>query len=93
MTKLTLEELLQDALICEKFMLSMYDQFVKEASNENLMGLLLKNYEDTLNIQHDIFLEMKERNFYPVTVADKQKIEQSLFTIKEKTKSYSKDFK
>ena len=93
MHKLTLEELLQDALIAEKYMISMYEQFIKEASNVTLIDLLLDNFNELVETQHVLFLEMKERNMYPVTNAEKQKIEQTEVTLKQKRKSFEKDFK
>ncbi len=93
MHKLTLEELLQDALIAEKYMISMYEQFIKEASNVTLIDLLLDNFNELVETQHVLFLEMKERNMYPVTNAEKQKIEQAEVTLKQKRKSFEKDFK
>lgn len=93
MLKLTVEELFIDSLITQKYMISAYEQFVKEASNENLIDLLLGNLEDTIKDQHDIFMEMKERNLYPVPMAEKQKMEQAIITLDQKTKNYAKDFK
>ncbi len=93
MIKLTLKEILQDALICEKFMVSMYEQFLKEASNEILLDLLLTNFEEVAQTQHDIFLEMKDRDMYPIENAETQKIEQTMTLLKQATKTYSKDFK
>lgn len=93
MVKLTLEEMLIDALVAEKFMLTAYDQFIKEASNMPFINLLLNHFDDLVKTQHELFLEMKERNFYPVEMAEKQKIEQSLVMLKQKAKDYSKEFK
>lgn len=93
MHKLTLEELLQDALIAEKYMISMYEQFIKEASNVTLIDLLLDNFNELVETQHVLFLEMKERNMYPVTNAEKQKIEEAEVNLKQKRKNYEKDFK
>lgn len=90
--ELTLEEILQDVLICEKFLASMYEQYMKEASNEELLDLLLDNFAEVIYTQQAIFQEMKARDLYPVTNAEKQKIEQTITTLKEKMQSYEKDF-
>lgn len=92
MTKLTEKEILQDVLLCEKFMLSMYDQFSKEASCMPLLDICLDNMEEIFGLQHEIFLAMKEKQYYPVTDAEKQKIDETIKMLKENKKDYSKDF-
>lgn len=91
MIKLTEKEILQDALITEKFMVNMYDQFLKEASCMPLLDLLLEQYEQLCDIQHKVFLNMKERDFYPVENAEMKKINEALTLQKQETKKY--DFK
>ena len=73
-------------------MISMYDQFLKEASNPALLDLLLTHYEDLADTQHELFIEMRDRNFYPVENAETQKLEQTLNTLKQAKKDYKKDF-
>lgn len=92
MTELTEQEILQDCLICEKFLLEMYDQFTKEVSNLPLQDLMLENMEEVFKIQHQLFIEMKDRKFYPVTMAEKEQINQTIKTLQQNTKDYSDDF-
>jgi len=90
---LTLEEILMDVLMAKKHLAGLYDQFIKEASNVTLLDMLLDHYTAIIDTQHALFLEMKERNFYPVENAEKEKTQQALTTLKEDCKNYSKDFK
>ena len=92
MTELTLQEILQDLLCCEKYMLEMYKQYTIEASNEKLKELCIQNMKDTFALQFDIFEKMKERNFYPVENAESKKVEMAIKTIKENTKYYDDTF-
>lgn len=92
MHKLTLKEVLQDALICEKFMLGMYEQFLKESSNPVLLKLMLKNFEATAENQHQVFVEMRDRNMYPVENAELMKVEKAITTLDQGTKVYDDSF-
>ena len=92
MIKLTPKELLQDALIAEKFLVIMYDQFLKEASCMPLLNLLLDNFSATAEAQHQVFLEMKERDMYPVEDAEMQKIDQTILMLKQNKRTFDNDF-
>lgn len=89
---LTVQEILQDTLVCEKFLADMYAQFMKDSSCVPLLDLCLENYEQVIKTQHVMFLEMHERDFYPTTPAEAQKIKQTITTIKQNTKNYSDSF-
>lgn len=92
MIKLTLKEVLQDALVAEKFMMAMYEQYMKESSNTALIDVCLENFAELSDTLYAIFIEMKDRGMYPVENAEKQKIEQTITMLKESTKAYTKDF-
>lgn len=92
MTELSIQEILQDLLICEKFMITMYKQFAIELSNVDLQDLFIENMEDTFDIQHLLFLEMKERELYPVENAPMEKIDMAIKTIKDNSKYYDDTF-
>ena len=92
MVKLSSKELLQDALVAEKFLVTMYDQFLKESSCVPLLDLLLDNYAQNAEAQHEVFMVMKERDMYPVENAEAQKIQQTITMLKENTRTFDKDF-
>ncbi|MGI5841876.1 MAG: spore coat protein [Christensenellales bacterium] len=92
MTQLTTQEILQDLLNCEKFMLTMYKQFTIEASNKTLKSLLIENMEEVFALQYKIFKLMNDRNFYPTEEAESKKIQQAIKTLRENTKKYDENF-
>lgn len=93
MHKLSVKEILQDALICEKFLLSSYEQFGKESSNLTLLALMLDNFDSTTQSLHRVFVEMRDRNFYPVENAELNKIEKAITKLEQSNKTYSDDAK
>lgn len=93
MHKLTIKEILQDALICEKYMLASYEQFGKESSNQTLLALMIDNFESTAHSLHRVFREMKDRNLYPVENAELNKIEKAITKLEQSNKTHSDDFK
>jgi len=92
MTELTVQEILQDLICCEKYMLEMYKQYTIEASNDELKHLCIKNMNEVFEMQQTIFEEMRDRNLYPVENAESKKIEQAIKKIKENTKYYDDTF-
>lgn len=92
MTQLTVQEILQDLIICEKFMATMYKQFTLEVSNMDLQKLCLNNMEEIFETQHQIFLQMKERDLYPVEIAPMKKIDTTIKTVKDNSKYYDESF-
>ena len=92
MTKLTIQEILQDLLVCEKYMLEMYKQYTIEASNMPLKELCIENMKQTFDLQFKVFEEMKARDLYPVENAESKKVEQAIQTITENTKYYDDTF-
>lgn len=92
MTELTTLEILQDLLICEKFMVGMYKQFTIEASNQPLKTLLIENMKKSFDFQFKIFKLMNERNLYPTEPAEQKKVTTAIKKLKEQSKDYSKSF-
>ncbi len=92
MTELTELEILQDLLICEKFMVGMYKQFTIEASNPALKNLLIENMKKAFEFQFKIFELMHERDLYPTEPAETKKITTAIKTLREKSKDYSNSF-
>lgn len=92
MTKLTEHEILQDLLICEKFMLGMYKQFTIEASNPELKKLLIDNMKKAFDFQYKIFALMHERNLYPTEEAESKKVTGAVKQLKENSKDYTSSF-
>ena len=92
MTELTEQEILQDLLVCEKYMLEMYKQYTIETSNLTLKDLCVENMKEIFVIQQEIYELMKTRNYYPVEYAEQKKIGQAIKTITENTKFYDDTF-
>lgn len=92
MTKLTLQEILQDLLSCEKLMLELYKQYTIEASNLELQDLCIQNMKDNFKSQFEVYKLMRDRKFYPVEYAEEQKIQQAIKMISQSTKNYENDF-
>lgn len=90
--ELTLKELLQDALNTEKYLICMYDQFTKESSCVPLLELLMDNNSEILHTLHDIFIEMKNRQFYPVKPAETKMINEAITMLEETKVCYKEDF-
>lgn len=92
MTELTELEILQDLLICEKFMVGMYKQFTIEASNPALKKLLMDNMKQAFELQFKIFELMHERNLYPTEQAEIKKVTTAIKNLKEQSKDYTDSF-
>ena len=75
---MTEQEMLQDALIAHKFLMSMYNQFGLECSNLPLRKMLIEQYAEISNHNFDIFEIMKKEGFYPVTVASSKEVTQAI---------------
>lgn len=75
---MTEKEILQDALIASKFMLSMYNQFGLECGEVELRNLFNKQRGVVSEHNYQIFTTMKEKGLYPITEAEEQNIEQAI---------------
>ena len=88
--KLTSKEILQDALLCEKYMVEMYAKCIIEASCRPLIDLMTANASDIIATQHAVFKEMEKRGMYPVTEAKAQDI-QTIVSAADTNKKCYKD--
>lgn len=75
---MTEQEILQDALIATKFLLSMYNNYGIECSNKPLRELLDKNHSEVSLHNFEIFEAMKKAGYYPVTDAQMKDVEQAI---------------
>lgn len=75
---MTEQEMLQDALIAHKFLLSMYNQFGMECSNLPLRKMLIEQYTEVSTHNFDIFEVMKKEGSYPITPAASKEVNQAI---------------
>ena len=75
---LTEQEILQDAIIAQKFLMHMYCQFGLECSNSALRKLFSELH--LISSEHDlkIFKIMNEKGFYPKTEAPVKDVKQAI---------------
>lgn len=70
------QEMMEDLLISENLMTSIYNQFTNECSNQEIRD----QFQDLLNEEHemhgDLLEEMKNRGWYLAPAAAAQKVEQ-----------------
>lgn len=76
--ELTEQEILQDILIAQKFMLNMYCQFGLECSNPALRNLF--NDLSTISSEENfkVFKIMNDKGFYPMTIAQVKDVNQAV---------------
>lgn len=76
--ELTEQEILQDVLIAQKFMLHMYCQFGLECSNENLRNLF--NDLSKAPSVHDfkVFKIMNDKGYYPTVTVQNKDVNQAI---------------
>ncbi len=65
-------EILQDLLIGQKFLLSMYNQFGLECSNKTLRNMFNKHHDEVSKQNFEIFSIMKDKGQYPIMPAEKE---------------------
>jgi len=75
---MTEQEILQDALVAHKFLMSMYNQFGMECSNLPLRKIFIEQYIEVSNHNFDIFEVMKKEGYYPVTAAASKEVNQAI---------------
>ena len=75
---MTEQEILQDILIAQKFMLHMYCQFGLECSNPALRNLFNSLSEVASTHDFKIFKIMNEKGFYPKTPAQIKDLKQGI---------------
>jgi len=75
---MTEQEILQDALIATKFLLSMNSSFGMECSNKAIRDLIESQHKEISKSNFEIFEAMKKAGYYPVTVAPTKDVEQAI---------------
>ena len=76
--ELTEQEILQDSIIAEKFLMHMYCQFGLECSTKELRDLFATLHTVASNHDFKIFQVMNEKGFYPKTNAASKDIKQAI---------------
>ncbi len=76
--ELTEQEILQDVLIAQKFMLHMYCQFGLECSNPTLRNLFSDLSKASSEQDFKVFKIMNDKGFYPTTVAQTKDVNQAI---------------
>jgi spore coat protein CotF len=71
---LTEQEILKDALICQKQMTSSYNTYAGECVSETLRNTMLNVLNEEHQIQAELFNELQSRGWYQPEQADQQKI-------------------
>ncbi|GIN56694.1 hypothetical protein J8TS2_10130 [Lederbergia ruris] len=70
-------DFVNDILSQEKYMAHAYSVALNEASHQHLYGDLLEIFNETQNMQHDLFNLMFEKGWYKLEAEQTQKIQQS----------------
>lgn len=70
------KERITDALTSQKFLTGEYNNYVNEAATPEVKNALLSILNDEHSIQHDVWVEMNNRGWYPVEKAEDQKLQQ-----------------
>ena len=78
MIEFTEQEILQDALVAQKFMIHMYCQFGLECSNECLRKMFNEHHAIAMEHNFKIFNIMHDLDFYPTTIATSKDIKSAL---------------
>ena len=71
-------ELLNDALSSEKQLLHVYSTYLAEASCPNLRSELTKVFNETQQMQFEIFQAMEQKGWYSIQNAELQQVQQAV---------------
>ena len=66
---LTEQDMIQDLLSEEKYLIGNYGTFIPEASCPQLRQVLTQNFTDCVQNQYDIFDKMSQLGWYPTKAA------------------------
>lgn len=75
---MTEQEILQDTLVGQKFLLSMYNQFGLECSNPELRNLFNEQRSVVSEHNFEIFEVMRKKGLYPVTKAAAKDVDKAV---------------
>lgn len=76
-SNLSEREILNDALSSEKQLLHVYSTYLSEASCPNLRNELSKVFNETQQIQFEIFKAMEQKGWYQSQNAELQQVQQA----------------
>ena len=76
-TSFTEQDMMTDVLSTQKFMTAGYNTFAGEASECSVKDAFLSILRDEHDIQHDLFVEMKNRGWYQTENAPQNKIDET----------------
>ena len=77
--------ILRDLLTLEKNMTDMYNTFLNECSTPAIRDTVSTMLTETHRMQHDIWQELNNRGYYPVTQAEQKQLD----TLVEKFRNVS----
>ena len=77
-SNLTEKELLNDALSSEKQLLHVYSTYLAEASCPNPRNELTRVFNETQQMQFELFKAMEQRGWYPIQNAELQQVQQTV---------------
>lgn len=75
--KMTDKVMLDDMLSTEKRMVGLYATFLCECASEDLHQVFCQNLHQTATDQHQTFLQMQQKGWYPIEQAELQKVNQA----------------
>lgn len=67
-------EMLVDALLSQKLATETYNNFANECATPAIKTEFMNILSEEHQIQHDVFVEMQKRGWYPVEQADQNKV-------------------
>lgn len=70
------KERMMDTLSSQKFITDSYNTYLNETATPEVKTCMLNILNEEHQIQHDIWLEMKNRGWYQVECAEDQKVQQ-----------------
>lgn len=78
MMEFNTQQILQDAIVAQKYLLKMYCQFGLECSNPTLRNLFAELYQQTSEHDYAIFKVMNDLNYYPTTPAQAKDVSKAI---------------
>lgn len=77
-SNLSEKEILNDALSSEKQLLHVYSTYLAEASCPNLRNELTKVFNETQQMQFELYKAMEQKGWYTIQNAELQQVQQAV---------------
>ena len=77
LSSFTEKEMLDDMLSSQKFVTDGYNTSANECATPVIKSEFMNILNEEHQIQHEVFLEMQKRGWYPTDAADQNKIDQA----------------